>query len=534
MNAKKKVLVIGLDGATWDLLKPWADEGVLPTIQRLMKEGTWGDLESTIPPVTGPAWVSFATGMNPGKTGVFDFLSQRREDHLLLSVNSGDFKGRAFWDILSNDGKNIGIVNFPMLFPPYPINGFMISGIGSSVDEIYTYPKTLKNNLDGIVDDYEIIVNYHDEKYNDDDLFIKDVNRVLDKRARAIYTLIKENDWDLFISVFSCTDWIQHLMWKHIDKSHILHDADISGKYAREFLEIWKKIDGILAEILVLAGDDTSLFIVSDHGFGKQDQCFNLYPWLKQKGYLAGEDEIKSTAKVTSHIISSLSKSSLTKLIPGTIRRNISKKVSVKPFDYINKEKSKVFILRHTIPFGGIYINKNVNGIPISESECDKLKKDLIIDLKNIGKDLNKEISVTVFESDKIYTGKKTHLAPDIIFTINNWRCIINESISNDDVFIEKPYSSRHTGSHRMNGIFLAHGPDIKKGLALSGAKICDIAPTILYMFGISIPEPMDGKVLSDIFDEVKFVKKRIIYQNGYEKQGIKDKISSLKRLRGL
>ncbi|RLE47527.1 MAG: hypothetical protein DRJ18_03130 [Candidatus Methanomethylicota archaeon] len=71
---KLRVIVIGLDGATWKLIKPWAEEGKLQTLKRLMEEGAYGELKSTIPPITAAAWASLLTGKNPGKTGIYDFL----------------------------------------------------------------------------------------------------------------------------------------------------------------------------------------------------------------------------------------------------------------------------------------------------------------------------------------------------------------------------------------------------------------------------------------------------------------------------
>ena len=100
----KRTLIIGLDGATWDVIKPLAEEGKLSTFKKLMEEGVWGDLESTIPPITSPAWFSLATGMNPGKLGVFDFLSRKDNTYKLHPATSSDFRKKAIWDYVSCDG----------------------------------------------------------------------------------------------------------------------------------------------------------------------------------------------------------------------------------------------------------------------------------------------------------------------------------------------------------------------------------------------------------------------------------------------
>jgi len=164
-----RVLIIGLDGATWNIIKPLVDEGKPPTFKKLMSNGVWGKLESTIPPVTGPSWASFSTGMNPGKTGVFDFLVREKESMDLKTINSKTVRGKTFWDNLSIQGRKVGIVNFPMLYPPYKVNGFMISGVGSPEDEDITFPRELKDEIDEVAGSYEIVVSYHNEKYDDVD-----------------------------------------------------------------------------------------------------------------------------------------------------------------------------------------------------------------------------------------------------------------------------------------------------------------------------------------------------------------------------
>ena len=188
------------------------------------------------------------------------------------------------------------------------------------------------------------------------------------------------------------------------------------------------------------------------------------------------------------------------KLVPLSTRRSVGKALdnAVKPniLDRMDFEKSKAYCLGHTIPFGAIYINAN------SEEEREKIKAQLIHDLKNLSNDIGKEVEVQIYEPQKLYPGEKASLLPDIIFTINNWRCVIIEDTFDRPLFEEKPFSTRHTGSHRLNGIFLAYGLGIKKGHKLEGAKIYDITPTILHIFGLPIPNDIDGRVLMDIFEE--------------------------------
>ncbi len=506
----KKLIVIGLDGATWNILLPLIKKDKLPTFKKLLESGVSGTLKSTIPPVTGPSWLSFATGKNPGKTGVYDFLNRDGVDLKLKSVSSNNYKGESVWDYLSNNGYKTGVVAYPTLYPPYPINGFMISGIGTPAYGNYgniTYPEELRKELDAVSDGYELVVNYHNLIYNDMDIFLKDMNKQTDKQFKVVLHLLKTKDWDSFIYVCSATDWIQHIMWKHIDKSHPQYNKETSEKYAEEFEKFFQKIDGFLNQLMSF---DANLLIVSDHGFGPQDQCFNLAKWLENKGYLTtrkkvtGGLEIKAKTKL-GQLLSFIARLlKLEKFIPKAVASRASRSLSTSIVNIIDLDKSMAYCLGHTIPFGGIYINPDIQ----NSDKYETIKTKIINDLQNLSGDVGKPLKVTIYDSEKIYKGDKVHLAPDIIFTINNWRCVILEENFEGPLFEGKSYSNRHTGSHRLEGIFIAHGPDIKKGYKIEGAKIYDIAPTILHLFGLPIPDDMDGRVLTEIFEPDSELKK--------------------------
>jgi len=113
-----RVLVMGLDGATWDLLMPLAKEGFLPILDKLIKGGSYGELERTMPPVTAPVWASFAMGKNPGKTGIFDYLLPKSSLGDLATIILKDICGKPFYEILDDNDKKTIMVNLPLSYPP--------------------------------------------------------------------------------------------------------------------------------------------------------------------------------------------------------------------------------------------------------------------------------------------------------------------------------------------------------------------------------------------------------------------------------
>lgn len=532
----QKLLIIGLDGATWDVLMPMIEKKKLPTLENLVKNGTHGVLESVVPfPVTGGAWLSMATGKTPGKTGIIDFLNRKDASYKLYRVSSFDFKGHSFWDYLSKADKKVGIFNYPMLFPPYKINGFMVSGIGSSPDDDISYPLSLKKELEQIAGKYKISVNYHNKKYENLDLFISDLHRFLDKFEKWVYYLVKNKEWDVLFLVFSATDWVQHIMWRHIDDSHPLYDPKVSPKYKDEFIKFWQRIDSILGKILQTIPKDTITFLVSDHGFGPHDQTFNLAKWLVKKGYMKRKKDAKKILR--KHVYKTITfvmripvmRILVRKLFSFKMRKNVENLLRTSIANEIDFENSKAYCLGHVIGSGVIYINAN------NEKEREEIKARLIHDLKNLSKDIGKTVEVQIYEPKKLYSGEKVGLLPDIAVVINNWRCAIVENNFYRPLFEEKPFSTRLTGSHRLNGIFLAYGPGIKKGQRVD-AKIYDVAPTILHIFGLPIPNDIDGRILMEIFEEdSEFAKRKpkyvdpSYYRKKEEDEKLKKAIKNLK-----
>ncbi|MFB0562136.1 MAG: alkaline phosphatase family protein [Candidatus Lokiarchaeia archaeon] len=528
----EKIIVIGLDGATWDVLISMIKKNKLPTFKKLMENGAYGTLESIIPPFTVPSWLTFSSSKNPGRLGVYDFLI-KGDDLTLKPIHSKYYRGHSVWDYLSNKGFKVGVVTFPTLYPPYEINGFMISGMGAFSEKI-TYPEELKEEIDKVSEGFELVVNYHEPQYDDMELFLKDLNRLTDKQFKVVLHLLKRKDWNLFIYVNSATDWIQHRMWKHIDKNHPQYDKRISPIYAKEFEKFFQKIDSFLEKVMDF---DANLLIISDHGFGPQDQSFNLLKWLEKKGYLIRkqnklglEIEIKTKIQQALAYINKLIK--LPKYLPRKLIYRIKDalKVTANIADTIDFDRSVAYCLEHSTAFGAIYINPNIN----NTDKFKKIKKKITNDLKNLSYEVKKPLKITIYEPKNIYIGDKVNLAPDIIPIINDYRCIILQNYEKP-LFEEKPYSNRHSGFHRLNGIIIAYGKDFKKSYKIENAKIYDITSTILHMFGLPIHNEMDGKVLMDILkpnSEPAKKKPTYVDPSYYEKSEedkIKAKIKKLK-----
>lgn len=498
-----KTMLLGLDGATWKIIQDLIRKGYLPAFKGLLEKGVQAVLKSTIPPVTGAAWFAVATGLNPGKTGVIDFLKLDNE-LTLRPVNSSDYRGKAVWDLIGVEGYKVCVIDYPMLYPAYPVNGFMLSSWGRKLS---AWPLNLLNEVKDIVESYDIFVNYHLEKYNDTDLFFEDLDRAVEKKLKVSLHLLKTKRWDFFVDVVSFTDWLQHRLWHYIDPQHPLHpQGDEARRIYERFAGYWQLLDDYLRQVMEMVDH---LFIISDHGFGPQWGVFNLGKWLEAKGFLAQRRRSLKEGILT-RLLHAVSKfRPLIDILPEKVYLKGQRKFTELscPLPLIDLESSEAIVLGHTIPFGAVYVN------PRFKNRVDDILTKIEKELRRISDDLGKDLRVTVFKLKDIYRGANSNKLPDLILTINDWSCVIVKDFRKDFIYLEGTYSPRHTGSHRIDGVFVAYGGDIRQGVKMNETSIFDVAPTILHLFGLPIPSTMDGGVLTEIFKpEGEFAKRKPKY----------------------
>jgi predicted AlkP superfamily phosphohydrolase/phosphomutase len=286
----KRVILLGLDGGTFSLLRPWIEDGLMPNLGRLMNRGVWGDLASTIPATTPPAWSTCVTGKHPGKHGIYDFRESFLRHQLRPLIHSGSIRARKLWEILADHGKRSGLVSVPITYPPEPINGFVISGLLTPDGEsTYTSPPQFKDDLLKNIGDF--VVNIDIPKYDTDALddalaFLNEVQYSLEKRRDAFFHLKNHQQWDFFMIVFIFADRIQHLFWKYIDPQTKLYRSKRAGQLRDKIRRCYGTFDEMLDGVERELDDDTQLFIMSDHGFGPTRAWINVNTYLARLGLL--------------------------------------------------------------------------------------------------------------------------------------------------------------------------------------------------------------------------------------------------------
>ena len=537
-NNNTKVIVIGIDGGTWDLLTPLIKKGELPNLKRLIEKGTCGKLKSTIPPVTIPAWLSFATGKNPGKLGCFDFLIPDGSLNSLKSINSRLIVSKTFYEILSENGKKCTIINLPGSYPPKIKETIITDFLNPSND--FIFPPDLVSEIPELKN-YRLVPNrslYLKGKIND---YISDIIDIEKVRFECAMKLFKK-EWDFFFLLFSGTDWIQH----------ILYDKLVSGELDDNLgaLELYNNIDKYIGWFVDNAPRDATIMIMSDHGFRTCKKTFFVNEWLKKEGFLRIESRtisrkprhrseqetfnvlskkinIKLPITLLNHL-KSLSWMypiyiSLTRILPLEIQKNnIQSKLSSTIAYTINNSCSN---------FGGIYINDKERFVDGSVDliNYDSLRNEIINKLGDVeNPKTGKKIIKHIWKKEEIYFGPQLSTLPDIIIMLSDEYRV--GTLVFGEIFGEKRIEPC---DHSLQGIFACIGPKIRNNQNNKRFEIIDICPTILHLFNIAIPKDIDGKVLKELFkEESDYFQELIAYKDTDESEKIKNKIRAMKRIK--
>ncbi len=538
-----KLFIFGIDGGSLKLIEKWRD--VLPNLKRIMENGVWGELESTFPPVTCPAWPAMFTGKNPAKLGMYDFLKYESDREQTFGLNTSlDYSSSAIWKILNNHGKKVGLLNVATTFPPQKIDGFLVCGIGSpALDAMktnYTYPPELKKTLDEVVGGYEIIPLLEMRLPNIEEQCIRAFDELLEKREKAASYLLANTPWDLFVCVFFALDPIQHYFWHHMDESHT-RPGD--AKYRDVIKNYYIKVDGAIGRLLEQIPEGTNILVVSDHGFGPIHNWFVVNRWLENNGFLKFKEKIRlsktnNILRQTRNFLMAYLPPNLTRLVAKLLPRAVTRKLAdlkaekedmISVYRNIDWPQTKAYGIGKV---GMIYINlkgREPGGIVEPGREYEAVRDEIIAKLKKvIDPETGKPVTIQVFKKEELYQGQYFESAPDILYIMEKY--YQTNSIRYKSEWGQPAFS----GWHVREGIFIAYGPDIRPGgEKLDGLRIYDIAPTILHMFGLAVPSDMDGRVLVEIFKEdSKLAQKEVIYQEvDLESERIKSTIRELKRL---
>jgi predicted AlkP superfamily phosphohydrolase/phosphomutase len=482
-----RTVLIGLDGATFSILDPLIEKGIMPFLQTLIAQGVRGEMLSTVNPLTPPAWTSLMTGRSPGHHGILDFVKFEERTHgpYLTITNSRDLCCETIWSIANRGNRSVTSLNFYGMFPPRPVTGYTVSGfVPWRHLKDATYPPTLYESLKSLptFDRKELAMDIDSEKkciqgmpaeqYED---WITLHTRREHRWFEILRYLMSKDPTDLTAIVFDGVDKLQHLCWRFINPELFPKVSTAFEQKIRNLcLEYFQQIDKFIEEIVALAGDDARIFLVSDHGFGTSTEIFYVNVWLQQHGYLQWTNETEPDQ--------------MERLTEDRLKSHVS---------MVDWSRTSAYAVSPSS--SGIFISRRGNNCrpELTRHAYDLFRGQLIESLLAFKDPADgKPVVSRIRTREEAYPGTQMHLAPDLLLTLRDGGFV---SILNAIAPL-KPRSEL-AGTHRPEGIFIATGPGIQQGVRSSQISILDIAPTVLYSLGLPIPEDLEGSLLTGIFE---------------------------------
>src|ERR1043166_7860431 len=525
MKKVPKVVIIGLDAATWTVIRPLMAEGKMPNLAKLMKAGVSGTLESILPPITPPAWTSFMTGKNPGKHGIFHFVETEHGGYAMNYANATSRRSPTVWKLLNDAGYSVGTMNIPFTYPPEPLNGFQISGMDTpSVTSPFIHPPELREELVKRLGGIQLDLRFlgamsTDERRNQ---VIAEMKEMDEQWTKAALYLLENHPQDVMMFVFMSIDTVQHYFWHHMDKDHFIHDPNLAPKFGDTVRNVYERLDFAAGQIIDRLPHDTTVFVVSDHGGGPVvDRTIFLNRYLAQLGLLHyNEKAISGVRKLGKKILrlgfsllrstlTSRQKSRLAELLPKIRQKS---EMAYSSFTSIDWSRTKAYCSEGLASPPSIWIN--LKGIKpqgiVDPAEYNTLIEFILEKLAEL-KDprTGKPVIKRVYRRNEIFQGPFAHEGADLV--LDWW--------SEDSLFSAQPSFPEDTnkpaliirehrpseksewgGTHRLYGIVIAGGPAFRSGAEIANARLIDIGPTILHLLDVPVPEDMDGKVLASAF----------------------------------
>lgn len=504
-NAKKhRVVIIGLDGATFNIIQPLLNQNELPFFKKLMHTGSYGVIDSKFPLNSASNWTSLFTGKNPGKHNIYDFLIYNNSSYQPKLISNKSLKSKLLWNITNSHNLKTILLNAPIVSQPEPLNGIMVSGMLTPKVQSCAYPQQIARELEkeNYIVDCGFARNLNPEKY------FEQITKTLLKQENTFCRLIKQHSWELAILTLNALGKAQHGFWHEQDKIEALY----------------MQIDHFLGDLFESLDENTYFIVVSHHGFKSLTKKFFVNEWLWEIGLLEKNITIhqnrltdvydlifKDAPDDKRFITRFLAKTAITKdnirsvlpvafaeffkrLIPWNVKKFF-------PAEYLDIvwNKTKAYFVSNTVH--GININlksREPQGTVNPGEEYEQLRDEIISELYRLKDPYTFENVIDqAYRKEELFEGKYLETAPDIILVPRNYDYYLDSSKRTCRLFIGSAKDDYPIYAyHAPGGIFFITGPNIRAGHKLANIDICDITPSVLKLLGLKSNEDFDGEVI--------------------------------------
>jgi predicted AlkP superfamily phosphohydrolase/phosphomutase len=454
-----KILVLGLDCAAPDVI--FRDERLV-NIRRLMDAGLYGKLQSVVPPITVPAWMCLSTSQDPGSLGIYGFRNRMDYSYEKLGfANSNSIKSYAMWDHLAREGKKSIIVGVPPNFPPRRINGISVGCFltPDPVKDDFTYPSNIKAKITELVGEYPVDVkNFRTDRK---DWLRDEIFAMSRKQWQVVKWLLTEQEWDYFHFVDIGLDRVHHGFWNYFDKKHVQYEP--GNPYENVIPDYYLWLDEQIGSVIELLDNETILLLVSDHGAQRLDGGIAVNQWLIDEGWLV-LDEYPT---------------------------------EVTPFNKLKVNWAKTKVWSEGGYYARVFFNvegREPQGI-IPAGQYGAFQDEVKAKFESMKDDKGQPLNSLVFKPKEIYHTVR-NVPPDLIVHFGglDWRSI--GTVGYPNIYVQENDTGPDGCNHAQYGMFLLAAPNCPINGEFEGAKLLDIAPTLLDLAGYDIPESMQGHSL--------------------------------------
>jgi predicted AlkP superfamily phosphohydrolase/phosphomutase len=493
MSAARRVLVIGLDGATFRLLRPFAGSGLMPELAQLLASGCHGELQPPFPPLTPPSWSSFMTGKNPGKHGVIGFRLPPSGYRTGGFVSSRALRARTLWEIVSQAGLTVGALHVVPSYPVRPLNGFMVACMLSPPGaQDIVYPPEFRALLP---DDFQISLEPPQQlvlssaDYRERSLdYLRQLRRLGQQRLEATLRLMRERPCDLLAVIFYEADRVQHFFWSHLAASGPAGaDPALVEEVAAAARAIYRDLDHAIGALRAACGRDTVTFVISDHGFGPSPTRYvYVNRWLADHGFL----HVHRTWRLRRKLL---------KRLPDRLRKRWDTVEGV----FVNWRRSRAWCDALETRSAAVWVNvrgQQPQGCVEPGAEYDRVCEDIRRGLSTL-RDGDRPVFQLVARREEIYHGPMTELAPDLVLYAHPSHGLRFNGLR-PELRAPSPFADYvdygWTGAHEPAGLYVVAGAGVEPLGAREPWRMEAVAPTILALLGLPVPDGMDAEPVLD------------------------------------
>ncbi len=491
---RRNVFLIGLDGATFTVLDPLMERGVMPFLRDFIARGVRAPLRTIMPPLTPPAWTSLVTGLRPGRHGVFDFFQKESADSEYYALaTSQDIQAPTIWSLASAAGRRVACLNFPLMFPPPDVNGWVVPGGWMPWRQLRLgcHPPGLFDELKGLpsFDPRELALDMELEAKAIEGCTADehaDWIRLHGRREKRWFDILrhllaKDEPAELVAVMFDGPDKLQHLCWRFIDPASRPEHPE---PWEQEVIDLcddyFRDLDRMLEQVVELAGPEATVVLASDHGFGPTRKVFYVNQWLEQHGYLRWRDAEAGGSDA----------GAAPQVGFAQMTRHVHDLDWARTVAYAATPSSQGINLVRTPPDGS-------PGVP--PERHDEL-------LAEIAHRLRKEpLVLDVLTRTEAFAGPHAARAPDLSLVLVDGTAV---SILRSDTLVRE--REQPNGNHRWRGILVASGPELRHGARCDEVSIVDVAPLVLHGLGVPVPEDLDGQLPAELFDPAALARRPV------------------------